>query len=168
MCCGNQKNRLPMTYLNLAVLHATNSSMLCCMQAGRSAGVMSGQSCWLCCVQVRKSRKDAERKKSRMSGDRKPGGAADAAGSSRATGTGGKRFSKSTHAPPAPDRGGQSAGRGRGGSAMRGMASSDFCCRLHGLPVDMPNVKSSKGKVRYACLLVDIETRADAQRMARC
>ncbi|KAL3143989.1 hypothetical protein ABBQ32_003797 [Trebouxia sp. C0010 RCD-2024] len=70
--------------------------------------------------QVRKSRKDAERKKSRMSGEHKRGGAADAAGSSRATGSGGNRFSKSTHGPPASARGVQAGGRGRGGGAMRG------------------------------------------------
>ena len=69
---------------------------------------------------MRKSRKDAERKKSRMSGEHKRGGAAHAAGSSRATGSGGSRFSKSTHRPPASARGGQPAGRGRAGGSMRG------------------------------------------------
>ena len=72
-------------------------------------------------LQVRKSRKDAERKKSRMSGDHKRGGGAgDAAGSSRATGSG-TRFSKSTHGPPAVSRGGGSAGRGRGAASGRGV-----------------------------------------------
>ncbi len=71
-------------------------------------------------IQVRKSRKDAERKKSRMSGDHKRGGSAgDAAGSSRATGSG-TRFSKSTHGPPVAARGDRSADRGRGASSGRG------------------------------------------------
>ena len=72
-------------------------------------------------AQVRKSRKDAERKKSCMSGDHKRGGAAgDAAGSSRATGSG-TRFSKSTHGPPASGRGGRPGDRGRGASSGAGM-----------------------------------------------
>lgn len=77
---------------------------------------------------MRKSRKDAERKKSRMSGEHKRGGAADAAGSSRATGLGGNRFSKSTHGPPASARGAQPAGRGRGGGSMRGSKAGMAVC----------------------------------------
>lgn len=72
---------------------------------------------------MRKSRKDAERKKSRMSGEHRSGGAADAAGSSRATGSGGNRFSKSTHGPPVSARGAQPAGRGRGGGGIRGSSA---------------------------------------------
>jgi len=82
-------------------------------------------------TQVRKSRKDAERKKSRMSGDHKRGGAAgDAAGSSRATGSG-TRFSKSTHGPPASGRGGRPGDRSRGASSAAGMTLhfdlTDWC-----------------------------------------
>ena len=82
-------------------------------------------------MQVRKSRKDAERKKSRMSGDHKRGGAAgDAAGGSRATGSG-TRFSKSTHGPPASGRGGRPGDRGRGASSGAGMTLqldlTDWC-----------------------------------------
>ena len=83
-------------------------------------------------TQVRKSRKDAERKKSRMSGDHKRGGAAgDAAGSSRATGSG-TRFSKSTHGPPASGRGGRPGDRGRGASSGAGMTlQSDLIDQCH-------------------------------------
>ncbi len=83
-------------------------------------------------TQVRKSRKDAERKKSRMSGDHKRGGAAgDAAGSSRATGSG-TRFSKSTHGPPASGRGGRPGDRGRGASSGAGVTpQSDLIDRCH-------------------------------------
>ena len=83
-------------------------------------------------AQVRKSRKDAERKKSRMSGDHKRGGAAgDAAGSSRATGSG-TRFSKSTHGPPASGRGGRPGDRGRGASSGAGMTlQSDLIDLCH-------------------------------------
>ena len=58
-----------------------------------------------------------------MSGEHRSGGAADAAGSSKATGSGGNRFSKSTHGPPASARGSQPAGRGRGGGGTRGSST---------------------------------------------
>ena len=99
-----------------------------------TASLTSASIVTLCTLmtQVRKSRKDAERKKSRMSGAHKRGGAAgDAAGSSRATGSG-TRFSKSTHGPPASGKGSRSGARGRGASSAAGMAVQlDLIDRCH-------------------------------------
>lgn len=71
--------------------------------------------------EVRRNRKEAERKKSRQSGGKtRGGGAGDAGDSSRPTGSG-TRFSKSTHGPPASARGGRpGSSRGRGGMSSRG------------------------------------------------